>query len=204
VTDVIAQAAMEWQCCLDTKLAKGAADVIARLTHAGAKNAAAFFECCETPIERQFAIGFFLLDGWLVEPTGSKSIRVQSPDRQWSFTVTPQSEFEDFRDSNHQLVGRVDFLLQCEVGTGVFYKLGVELDGHEWHEKSKDQARNDRERERALLADTALNALIRFTGSEVFRDPERAASGAINVLANQCETILCIVKRVKRDAGGAA
>jgi hypothetical protein len=44
--------------------------------------------------------------------------------------------------------------------------LGIEIDGHEWHEKTKEQARRDKERERFLVAQGWK--ILRFTGSEVF------------------------------------
>lgn len=44
----------------------------------------------------------------------------------------------------------------------------VELDGHDFHERTKEQAQRDKARDRALTADGFI--VIRFTGSEVFRD----------------------------------
>ena len=48
--------------------------------------------------------------------------------------------------------------------------LAVELDGHDFHERTKEQASADRERDRALLARGIPT--IRFTGSDVYRDPK--------------------------------
>jgi very-short-patch-repair endonuclease len=48
-------------------------------------------------------------------------------------------------------------------------KLIVECDGHEFHERTKEQAARDRSRDRAL---TAFGyEVFRFTGSELWRDP---------------------------------
>jgi very-short-patch-repair endonuclease len=47
--------------------------------------------------------------------------------------------------------------------------LGIELDGHAFHEKTKDQAEKDKARERDLMA--MGWTLLRFTGREVWRDP---------------------------------
>jgi very-short-patch-repair endonuclease len=45
-------------------------------------------------------------------------------------------------------------------------RLAIEIDGYEFHEKTKVQARNDRQRERAIMR--AGHPVYRFTGSEVF------------------------------------
>lgn len=49
-------------------------------------------------------------------------------------------------------------------------KFAVEYDGHDFHEKTKEQARKDKARDRALTL--AGWRVLRFTGSEVFASPE--------------------------------
>lgn len=44
----------------------------------------------------------------------------------------------------------------------------VELDGHDFHEKSKEQAAADKKRDRALISHGWT--VVRFTGSEIFKD----------------------------------
>lgn len=46
--------------------------------------------------------------------------------------------------------------------------IAVELDGHDFHEKTKEQARKDKKRDRTLAA--AGWTTLRFTGSEVYAD----------------------------------
>lgn len=48
-------------------------------------------------------------------------------------------------------------------------KLGIEIDGHIWHEKTKEQVQYHKERERFLVSNGWK--LLRFTGSEVFKCP---------------------------------
>lgn len=48
-------------------------------------------------------------------------------------------------------------------------KLAVEVDGHDFHERTKEQAERDRSRDRAMIADGWT--VLRFTGREVFRNP---------------------------------
>lgn len=61
----------------------------------------------------------------------------------------------------------VDFLVTSSRDPSL--RLAVELDGHEFHEKTKDQAAADRARERAIIREGVT--VLRFTGSEVFRSP---------------------------------
>jgi len=50
--------------------------------------------------------------------------------------------------------------------------LGVEIDGHIWHEKTPHQVQYHKERERFLIEKGWK--LLRFTGAEIFRDPNPA------------------------------
>ena len=58
--------------------------------------------------------------------------------------------------------------------------LVVEVDGHEFHERTKFQAASDRQRDRAMIAEGFR--VIRFTGQEVFRDPGKCAREVSNLL----------------------
>ena len=49
----------------------------------------------------------------------------------------------------------------------------VEVDGHEWHERTRDQAACDRRRDRDMLREGLR--VVRFTGSEVWRDAAACA-----------------------------
>jgi very-short-patch-repair endonuclease len=49
-------------------------------------------------------------------------------------------------------------------------ELAVELDGHDYHERTKEQAARDRKKDRDLLRSGV--PVVRFTGSEVYRDPD--------------------------------
>lgn len=53
------------------------------------------------------------------------------------------------------------------------WRVAVECDGHEFHEKTKDQAARDRSRERDLVFEGWT--VLRFTGREIHRDANRCA-----------------------------
>jgi len=61
----------------------------------------------------------------------------------------------------------------------------IECDGHDFHERTKEQARRDRSRDRA--AQEAGYMMLRYTGSEIYRDPLGCAKSAIKALAGFIE-----------------
>jgi hypothetical protein len=73
-------------------------------------------------------------------------------------------------------VYRLDF--QIIVATGVemgdLGNIAVECDGHDFHERTKEQAKRDRKRDRDLQARGFR--VLRFTGSEIFRDAMACAA----------------------------
>jgi len=62
----------------------------------------------------------------------------------------------------------VDFLIVPEDPALERVKIAIELDGHEFHEKTKDQVRNDKVRERAIVQQGVT--VLRFSGSEIVRN----------------------------------
>lgn len=65
---------------------------------------------------------------------------------------------------------RADFYVDLFTNGHRRVSLFVECDGHDFHEKTKEQAARDRKRDRDLQS-LGINVL-RFTGSELHRDPE--------------------------------
>lgn len=74
---------------------------------------------------------------------------------------------------------RLDFLVTW-VEDGNTYCVGVECDGHDFHEKTKQQAAHDKQRDRALVA--AGYTMLHFTGAEIWRDPEACTNEVSRVL----------------------
>jgi very-short-patch-repair endonuclease len=69
---------------------------------------------------------------------------------------------------------RADFLVEVlHPKTRAWRHLVVECDGHDYHERTKDQAANDRSRDRAMQS--SGYTVFRFTGSEIHRDPMKCA-----------------------------
>jgi very-short-patch-repair endonuclease len=60
--------------------------------------------------------------------------------------------------------------------------LAIECDGHDYHERTKEQASRDRARDRWFQSQDI--PIMRFTGSEIWRDGERCATEAITAFLN--------------------
>lgn len=101
---------------------------------------------------------------------------VQEDDAYWAWMF-------DVGKSVGNLFYQMDFALAW-VGRGpqeatVF--LNVEIDGHDFHEKTKEQARRDKSRDRAMAKAGIL--VLRFTGAEVYADVKACTEETWDVLA---------------------
>lgn len=77
-----------------------------------------------------------------------------------------------------ELDWRADFVLS--VPTYGTKKVIIECDGHAFHAATKEQAAKDRSRDRAAQA--AGYTILRFTGSELYRDPLKCVCEALDAL----------------------
>lgn len=66
---------------------------------------------------------------------------------------------------------RADFFISLDTNGSKRIGLFVECDGHDYHEKTKEQAARDRKRDRDLQS-LGMN-ILRFTGSEIYNDFNR-------------------------------
>lgn len=77
---------------------------------------------------------------------------------------------------------RCDFAVWRNHQNGTVTRLIVECDGHDFHERTKEQARRDRSRDRILTARGWR--VLRFTGSEIYRSAEKCAAEIAQMLEN--------------------
>lgn len=153
----------------------------ALLERAGPLLVGAWLSDCESPVER-LLLAAFVAEGWCPCPDWVGSELFYAGNREPSrldIAITAGTFLADARARSLLLVQpsvdsqgrnfRPDFL----VVAGPDRFLSIEVDGHEFHERTKEQALRDRRRDR-LFASWGWTVL-RFTGSEVFRDPERCA-----------------------------
>lgn len=127
-------------------------------------------EICESPIEVLLLAGLYTRAvGGIVELT---FMGRRVPDKEVKFQggalVYQQAEVGKYR---------ADFLIaDCswpaeEKGT---QWIVVECDGHDFHERTKEQAKRDKQRDRFFQSEGYK--VLRFTGSEIWADPEECAS----------------------------
>lgn len=107
---------------------------------------------CESPIEALFLAGIMPYVVW--DP---------------SYTIERQYPIGDYR---------ADFLVRFSDGDKVLSEVVVECDGHDYHERTKEQAERDKKRDRAMVA--AGYTVFRFTGRELHRDPHKCAEEVLD------------------------
>lgn len=117
---------------------------------------------CGSPIERRMLAALLEKDAWSPDGSGWKSARGEHLLVQHPAPAT-----------GHNYV--LDFAI-----LGSEWKIAVECDGHNYHERTKEQARHDRSRDRALTA--AGWTVLRFTGSEIHRDAGSCADEVMRIV----------------------
>lgn len=123
-----------------------------------------FIDYCESPIEELFYIAF----------------TIYSSNQTIFCNIDPQHEVE-CGDKDY----RSDFCLYfSEHWDSQRFKpindiiLLIECDGHEFHEKTKEQVAHDNERDLALK--TAGYDVLHFSGSQIYKDPMGCVEKAVN------------------------
>lgn len=139
---------------------------------------------CDSPIERRLAkaLAAVLSD---VESAGMKvlalppmqyEITSQLPTGAFAFLI-PQARIDGcettFDDDGSDWSYRIDFLFVVGPRPAFRKAIAIECDGHEWHEKTKEQVARDKRRDRRLLADGIPS--VRFSGAEIHANAEECA-----------------------------
>lgn len=88
------------------------------------------------------------------------------------------------REKVHTIGGKyeIDFLITSS-DNQTKLELAIELDGHEFHEKTKDQVIKDKRRERAIV--TSGFPVLRFSGAEIVRNVRACVEEIISYLEKQ-------------------
>lgn len=100
-------------------------------------------------------------------PSLPKEIR----DNNFSVYLNPQSSIGNYT---------VDFELYAEGFLDTIVKIAIEIDGHDFHEKTKEQAGYDKRRDREIsMRDYTV---LRFTGSEIYNNAMKCVQEVFNIL----------------------
>lgn len=129
----------------------------------------AWAKAIESPIERLLFVG---IDALVTQECAMCFGRIVLADGRRSITEECAKEAQEFGalllQYQHRLLDwRADFVLSAPSYSG--RKIIIECDGHDFHERTKEQAAKDRSRDRSATA--AGHRIFRFTGSEIYRDP---------------------------------
>lgn len=126
---------------------------------------------CESPIERAFAVALFMVHGYFRgKPHG---------DANFLLTEHSPQQFLVPQFKATQTDHRVDFLLGWASRPFEHTAIVIECDGHAFHERTKEQAARDKARDRDLSSEFAR--VLRFTGSEIYRNPCGCAVEAMGI-----------------------
>lgn len=162
--------------------------------------------CCESEIEAMLGIAFFTCEVLGFYSPASLSNKIKTVD--WHHP--PGSGVEDIIRFSYDpnviyiypqisLPGcRVDFMCYMRAET-IFNEdkhnrfLAIECDGHDFHEKTKAQAIRDKSRDRTLL----INGIpsMRFTGSEIWKDPFACVSEVDKFFSGELKKLYAIGDR---------
>lgn len=121
---------------------------------------------CESPIELLLGCTLFgFVNSVAFAPFQSfKALKLGDPDllgrQPGQYELVPQFVWGKYR---------IDFALLSDLEYPIF----IECDGHDFHERTKEQAARDRSKDRAIQ--TAGIPILRFTGSEIYQRPANCA-----------------------------
>jgi very-short-patch-repair endonuclease len=76
----------------------------------------------------------------------------------------------------------VDFTLIIDGFLGQITKIAIEIDGHDFHERTKEQAGRDKRRDREISKNDYT--VIRFTGSEIYTNSISCVKEAIDIVVS--------------------
>lgn len=146
----------------------------------------AIFKLCDSPIEKHFLSALIVVvkDMQMDVTVEADMIHLDPPP---GFLIYPQKQIGDYR-VDFLIVFHSDSVLddaQSKASQRVreSAKLVVECDGHEFHEKTKEQASRDKERDRTLQA--CGFPVFRYSGSDIYCHPIDCAHECLSFLFEQ-------------------
>jgi hypothetical protein len=137
----------------------------------------------ESPIEAIF------LTWWLaIARTRFDSHHVEHEIGLWP-QISVEANGEAYRFDFTVGLNDPDLMLEAESVGVTFPNIGIELDGHEWHERTKEQVTDRNQRDRNLqMADYKV---FHFSGSELVADPVQCVTEVLEFAFDA----LCAFKR---------
>ena len=130
---------------------------------------------CKSPIERALAAAMLFAQEWIPYPHVEMFIQGMT----WSHDI--QFEKDGVYIFPQSRVGRyiADFLIFMQDDEARKF-IVVECDGHDFHEKTKHQAAQDKKRDRWMIGKGIT--VLRFTGSEIWANPASCAYQVFDII----------------------
>jgi very-short-patch-repair endonuclease len=133
-------------------------------------------KCCESEIEVMYGVAakIILTLNW---PGSFKLIPAsrEAEHRETAIVLMPQYPWQNYR---------IDWVWRLRSAPKDNF-LFIECDGHDFHERTKEQAEHDRSKDRAIQK--AGIPILRFTGREIFRDVSSCLTETIEFFARSRE-----------------
>jgi very-short-patch-repair endonuclease len=138
-----------------------------------------FYQKCESPIERILFWSFYkLLKLW---PSNDGEVCDFLYMDELNNTETGSLDCVGFYVQYNESPYRIDFVIQSwDIRTKQILSFAVEVDGHDFHERTKEQTRRDKQRDRFLTSKNYM--VLRFAGSEVYGNPDGVVSEIIGTI----------------------
>lgn len=126
---------------------------------------------CKSPIEIMLGsailVAFNLTSGFYNLPFIRLRVIGEPEPKGCELYLTPQYKWKNYT---------VDFALYSVAAPD--RPLFIECDGHDFHERTKEQAEHDRSRDR-IMQENGI-PILRFTGREIHRSPSKCATSILN------------------------
>lgn len=144
---------------------------------------AAFYNVCEPQVANDFRLMWaYGLDFRQAADLAITDLRFLDACQNGSVAIVPQLKVEPYR---------LDFaLIGAALRASSLALIAVECDGHDYHERTKAQAARDRQRDRFLMA--AGWSVLRFTGSEIYADPENCGAELVRYVVGRLGALSCL------------
>ena len=128
---------------------------------------------CESPIEQLLSLA--------LENLNIKNIYKYNP----FIDVVEIEKQKEIKSENKKY--RVDFCIPVIYKNQENKRFIIECDGHEFHQKTKEQVERDNTRMRDLQKQGY--EVIRFSGTEIWHRPHKCASDILNIILSKCKYI---------------
>jgi hypothetical protein len=154
------------------------------------------FKCCESPLEQVFLVKF--VEDLQAVPIFVDDLHFMGYPKPGPFSerfrarIYPQRTLE-IQGSRY----RADFLITLErdewesgpyPDPTLHCQIVVEVDGHEFHERTKEQAQKDKSRDRQMQQVGYM--VFRYTGSEIYNDVASSVSEVMQCLWDKIDQVI--------------